>query len=45
VLDGIVRMDNERLHKGDSVSDNKALPALMGERDATLIAFLVQKSL
>jgi redox-sensitive bicupin YhaK (pirin superfamily) len=45
VLDGIVLMDNERLHKGDSVSDNKALPALMGERDATLIAFLVQKSL
>jgi redox-sensitive bicupin YhaK (pirin superfamily) len=45
VLDGIVRMENERLHKGDSVSDNKALPALMGERDATLIAFLVQKSL
>ncbi len=43
ILDGIVRIDNERLHKGDSVSDAAALPALTGERDAMLIAFLVQK--
>ncbi|MDY0925745.1 pirin family protein [Enterobacter sp. CFBP8995] len=43
VLDGIVRMDNEWLHKGDSVSDTAPLPALTGERDATLIAFLVQE--
>jgi redox-sensitive bicupin YhaK (pirin superfamily) len=42
VLDGIVHIENERLHKGDAVSDGAALPALTGERDAMLIAFLVK---
>ncbi|WP_336777003.1 pirin family protein [Pantoea sp. USHLN256] len=42
VLDGIVKIDAERLHKGDSVSAATVLSALTGERDATLVAFMVQ---
>lgn len=43
VLDGIVRIGAERLRKGDSVSDASPLPAISGERDATLIVFLVEE--
>lgn len=43
VLDGIVRTGDVRLQKGDAVSDCAALPAISGERDATLVAFLVQQ--
>ncbi|WP_343552749.1 pirin family protein [Pantoea sp.] len=42
VLDGIVRIENERLQQGDSVSDAAPLPAISGERDALLVAFLVK---
>ena len=41
LLDGIVHVGDERLMPGDSISDQGALPAVRGERDATLIAFLV----
>ncbi|ORM64342.1 hypothetical protein PRCB_02200 [Pantoea rodasii] len=41
LLDGIVRVGDERLMPGDSISEQGALPDVRGERDATLIAFLV----
>jgi len=41
LLDGIVTVGEERLLQGDSISEQGALPVLRGERDATVIAFLV----
>ncbi|KTS18777.1 MULTISPECIES: pirin family protein [Pantoea] len=43
VLEGIARTGDVRLQKGDAVSDSAALPAIHGERDALLVAFLVQQ--
>jgi quercetin 2,3-dioxygenase len=42
LLDGVVRVGDQRLHKGDAISDAVSLPEIRGERDATLIAFLVK---
>nr|WP_312142698.1 pirin family protein [Pantoea septica] len=41
VLDGVVNLEGQRLHKGDVAGDTEALPAVTAERDATLICFLV----
>lgn len=41
LLDGIVRVGDERLMPGDSISDQGALLDVRGERDATVIVFLV----
>lgn len=42
VLDGIVQVGEARLLQGDAISEQGALPPVRGERDATLIAFLVR---
>lgn len=41
VLDGVVSLEGQRLHKGDVAGDTEALPSVIAERDATLICFLV----
>lgn len=41
VLDGVVSLDGQRLHKGDVAGDADGLPPVTAERDATLICFLV----
>ncbi|MEZ3498369.1 pirin family protein [Pantoea sp. KPR_PJ] len=41
VLDGVVSLESQRLHKGDVAGDSAALPPVFAERDATLICFLV----
>jgi len=41
LLDGIVQVGDERLMQGDSIGEQGALPAVRGERDATVMAFLV----
>ena len=43
LLDGIVRVGDQRLLQGDSLSEEGALPPLVGERDAIVIAFLVRE--
>lgn len=42
LLDGVARIGDQRLHQGDAVSDVASLPDIHGERDATLICFLVK---
>lgn len=42
VLDGIVRVGKQRAQQGEAVSDSAGLPVISGERDATLVLFLVK---
>lgn len=42
LLDGIVRVGDTRLLKGDALTAPDILPAVTGERDAVVIAFLVR---
>ncbi|WP_258575547.1 hypothetical protein [Candidatus Pantoea persica] len=41
MLDSVVSLDGQRLHKGDVAGDTSGLPPVTAKRDATLTCFLV----